>query len=457
MKESEHHGATSKITRFNYLGTTPLVASEDQTGSTSATRAYSYDIYGHRLAMSDMRGGNTREYTFGYDVQGSVSTLLREDGGVDDATVEASYGYLPFGGEDRQLSQGDELTNAQGEVTNFDPTNSFRYTGKRFDTGSKTLDTGARRFAVGTGRFLQQDLYRGALANLSLSLDPLTSNRYSFAGGNPVSYIEWDGHQPVGADGSIAARHVYNGPSKRPSAGDDNDGDGHFSTNPGFYAPQGRFTTNDGDGVLTAERIRPPQEQPWGDDLAHGLRDGVTGYDVQDHGDYIAEVAKEAGVDPRTLWAIYKVESNFGAMSPLTRAWDLVLLIGDTLGVKETSIGPTQMQRRDFVDTLMRYPEVLGHRVSESEASDRWNQLSTDSGFAIRVTAYRLARLQDIVRESGDYSYFEQQRMIATGYGPKGGPLKPPNDDYLDDFDDAFADASQFYCGVEAPYACTGP
>lgn len=54
---------------------------------------------------------------------------------------------------------------------------------------------GARRFSPRTGRFLAQDSYVGALADLGLGSDPLTGNRYSLAGGNPVSYVEVDGHR----------------------------------------------------------------------------------------------------------------------------------------------------------------------------------------------------------------------------------------------------------------------
>ncbi len=38
--------------------------------------------------------------------------------------------------------------------------------------------------------------FYGSLANLSLSIDPLTQNRCDLAGGNPISFIEWDGHLP---------------------------------------------------------------------------------------------------------------------------------------------------------------------------------------------------------------------------------------------------------------------
>jgi hypothetical protein len=55
---------------------------------------------------------------------------------------------------------------------------------------------GARRFAPDTGRFLEQDFYREALSDLELSYDALTENRYGFAGGNPISFVESDGHDP---------------------------------------------------------------------------------------------------------------------------------------------------------------------------------------------------------------------------------------------------------------------
>lgn len=54
---------------------------------------------------------------------------------------------------------------------------------------------GARRFGPDAQSFLQPDSYAGALANLGLSMDPLTGNRYGLAGGNPVSFVEVDGHR----------------------------------------------------------------------------------------------------------------------------------------------------------------------------------------------------------------------------------------------------------------------
>jgi RHS repeat-associated protein len=83
----------------------------------------------------------------------------------------------------------------------------MRYSGKRTDSGTANsttaqpdYDMGARRYGPNTGRFLQSDAFAGALGDLGLALDPLTQNRYALAGGNPISYVETDGHMAI-ADG----------------------------------------------------------------------------------------------------------------------------------------------------------------------------------------------------------------------------------------------------------------
>jgi RHS repeat-associated protein len=117
-------------------------------------------------------------------VHGSVSALVDEAG-----SVSASYGYDAYGEKDTGLSGGDP------EDTN--PLNPYRYSARRFDSGSATIDMGARRFGPDVARFLQPDLFIGSLANLGLSTDVLTGNRYALAAGNPLSFVEWDGHHPI--------------------------------------------------------------------------------------------------------------------------------------------------------------------------------------------------------------------------------------------------------------------
>ena len=124
---------------------------------------------------------------YGYDVQGSVSQLVDRAG-----QVKAAYGYTPYGSSDSSLTSQDTSKNPYG------------YTAKRFDVTSGTLDMGARRFGPDIAHFLQQDFYADALSDIGLSNDPLTQNRYDLAGGNPVSFVEVDGHR------SRSMRDEYN-------------------------------------------------------------------------------------------------------------------------------------------------------------------------------------------------------------------------------------------------------
>jgi RHS repeat-associated protein len=210
IKEVEGHSLNgtpkNRTTSLNYLGLTNLVTSETFAGDRkSLSKSYTYDASGNRMSLTDTPadGGDTKTYTYGYDVHGSVSLLLENAAGdaTDNSTVTASYGYDAYGDEDQDLTSDPEEVTGPGGTD--DPLNAYRYTAKRFDSGSDTLDMGARRFGPDTARFLQPDLFKGALANLGLSSDPLTGNRYALAGGNPVSYIEWDGHVPI-CDGDCA-------------------------------------------------------------------------------------------------------------------------------------------------------------------------------------------------------------------------------------------------------------
>ena len=183
-------GQSSRTTTFTYQGITALVVEDLQvkSGTPDVKRAYDYDAFGTRVAMTKTGGADTGFHSYAYDVMGSTSLLFKGDG-----SVKASYGYTAYGANDPKISAGD--TNAD------DPFNAYRYGGFRFDPGSGEIDMGARRFSTETSRFTTPDFYMGALDNLGLSTDALTGNRYALASGNPVSYVEWDGHVPVDADG----------------------------------------------------------------------------------------------------------------------------------------------------------------------------------------------------------------------------------------------------------------
>jgi RHS repeat-associated protein len=196
--------------KLRYLGSSSLVAREDVSGAarTSKLKMYSYDPGGGRSAVETTNLSNTvADYTYAYDAHGSVALLV-----TDERSVQASYGYDPYGGEDETLTK--ELK--QGSTTIVtdpdDPLNAYRYTGKREDTGSGTLDMGARRFAPDTGRFISSDFYTDALTDIGLSTDPLAQNRYALASGNPIGYIEVDGHKiEAGGGGTSTGCLVQNG------------------------------------------------------------------------------------------------------------------------------------------------------------------------------------------------------------------------------------------------------
>jgi len=204
-QEIENHPTANlnRTTTFSYEGLTNLVTKELQqnTGATTSTdtKTYNYDSYGHRISLNDSTVSNgtttTGAYTYGYDVHSGVSLLVDQSNGG----VKASYGYTPYGANDTTLSKGDTSVNT--------PFNPYRYTSKRYDSGSQTYDMGVRRFDPTTQRFLQLDQYQGALADLALSSDPLTQNRYGLAASNPLSAVEYDGHRTMwdGGGGSSLA------------------------------------------------------------------------------------------------------------------------------------------------------------------------------------------------------------------------------------------------------------
>jgi RHS repeat-associated protein len=195
VRETEVVGGSTTHRELSYVGATRLLAEEQETGAHEKTRSYSHDAYGRLTALSYRSdGGAVHELTYAYDPRGSVSMLLDEEG-----EPKAAYGYTAYGGKDDGLTE-ERMPGTGDPFGDLEQLNSFRYDAKRTAAVSDTIDMGARHFAPSMGQFLQMDRYEGALADLGLAMDPLTANRYSLAGGNPVSFVESDGHDPHGPD-----------------------------------------------------------------------------------------------------------------------------------------------------------------------------------------------------------------------------------------------------------------
>jgi RHS repeat-associated protein len=189
VKETETHenGIGNRRTCFSYRGASSETSAEATVGSTqlctatpATTKSYAYDETGERVALTQTGGPQAGLYFYARNLHTDVS-VLETDGGA----IKASYAYKPYGAED-DLSTGD----LEGPA----PINAFRFNDKRLDSGSATVDMGARRYSSGVARFVQPDFYDFADADLTLATSESLSNRYGFAGGNPISSVEVDGH-----------------------------------------------------------------------------------------------------------------------------------------------------------------------------------------------------------------------------------------------------------------------
>jgi RHS repeat-associated protein len=256
VEEDEKHGAAGtdedRTTTFSYLGTTKDSVEESLKythGSKSGQvrrKTFSYDAFGDRIAMTDKPAGSSqeKEYSYGNDVHGSVSLLIDDAG-----QAKAQYGYTAYGEKDTELTE--ELDPAKEldpsatdkRAKDEDPVNPYRFSQKRYDSGSETLDMGARRFGPSAGRFLQQDFLDDALGNLGLATDPLSQNRYSLAAGNPISFVETDGHM-VALDGGGGSA-----PARRRTTSRSSSGSGSGSTSSGGSSSRAAGTVFTG-GVM---------------------------------------------------------------------------------------------------------------------------------------------------------------------------------------------------------------
>jgi RHS repeat-associated protein len=189
-----------KTTSFDYLGLSDDVVNETVSGQLQ--RSYQYSPWGERLSQTKHNAGGTTEDSFyGYNPHTDVETLTDASG-----DTRATYGYTAAGQNDDSSFTGVDKPDPQDPTKQ--PYNFYRFNAKRFDPASATYDMGFRDYDPGLNRFLTRDMYNGALADLDLATDPFTSNRYAFAGGNPITGIELDGHVPL----TLKQLEYINGP-----------------------------------------------------------------------------------------------------------------------------------------------------------------------------------------------------------------------------------------------------
>jgi RHS repeat-associated protein len=185
-------GPDEETTLFTYLGLTDQVLTEQVGGE--VTTSYQHDAAGRLLAQTkhDTTGtGEDEDSFYGYNPHGDVTGITDETG-----DARATYGYTAYGNDDETLFTGVDKPDP-GDPDEQETYNAYRYAGKRFDHATGTYDMGFRDYDPGLNRFLTRDMFNGALADLSLDSNPWTMGRYTFAGGNPTTLVEYDGHMAI--------------------------------------------------------------------------------------------------------------------------------------------------------------------------------------------------------------------------------------------------------------------
>ncbi|MFI7576539.1 DNRLRE domain-containing protein [Micromonospora sp. NPDC049497] len=188
-KTTDAGGAKEKVTTFNYLGLSSEVLDEEVAGE--LTKSYQYSPWGQRLSQVTHKDDGTEEEAYyGYNPHTDVEQLTDASG-----NTKATYGYTAYGKDNEAEFTGIDKPDAADPTK--EPYNVYRFNAKRWDQASGSYDMGFRDYSPGLNRFLSRDSYNGALSDLKLGLNPWTSNRYAFAGGNPIGLVELDGHTVV--------------------------------------------------------------------------------------------------------------------------------------------------------------------------------------------------------------------------------------------------------------------
>jgi len=193
-------GTDPKTTVLEYLGLSEQVLTEREGGE--VRKSYQYSPFGELLSLVNTKdNGDAENGYYSFNAHSDVESVTDDDG---DNT--STYGYSAYGGNDPAAFTGADKPDPANP--DAEPNNAYRFNTKRFDPASGSYDMGFRDYRPAENRYLSLDLYNGALADLSLTTNPFTMNRYAFGGGNPISMIEYDGHWPSWSDIGHAALDV---------------------------------------------------------------------------------------------------------------------------------------------------------------------------------------------------------------------------------------------------------
>ena len=157
----------SKTTNYYYQDG---VVSYTTDGDNSQTSQNLIGTDGNILATQRYGSDHTDYLLYHKDIQGSSTSLVKEDGSAD-----ATYRYTDF---------GETKINGDNKVEN-----EVCYTGGIYDQRTGLYYLNARYYNPEDGRFVTEDTYRGE------TNEPDTQNLYAYCADNPVNYVDPSGHK----------------------------------------------------------------------------------------------------------------------------------------------------------------------------------------------------------------------------------------------------------------------
>ncbi|MDL2220314.1 DNRLRE domain-containing protein [Eubacteriales bacterium OttesenSCG-928-N14] len=157
------------VINYMYMGLTMVASYDDE------LNPYELNIVGGEIVANRLFDGQDQDYRFYlYDLRGSVTSIIDGQG-----NLKKGYEYDEFGNTET-------TDNASNEH------NSIAYTGGVYDAATDLYYLNARHYDPNTGRFLQQDTYRGSVSA------QWTQHLYAYTGNNPIGMVDPTGHAPMG-------------------------------------------------------------------------------------------------------------------------------------------------------------------------------------------------------------------------------------------------------------------
>jgi RHS repeat-associated protein len=206
---------TSTTTNYNYIADSNQVSQDSNLNSSAqtVTDTYDYNSTGQRKGTNAL-APNTKNvltntyHSYATDANGSVTALENSSGSAPTAD---RYHYDPYGNLElgagalqTAITAGNfQTATSENQLAADAQANKYRFEGFYYDSGVATYDLLARPYRPDSGQFLVSDRFQDALGDQQLAADPLTQNRYAFAGGNPTSNVEYDGHAVCNDPGGV--------------------------------------------------------------------------------------------------------------------------------------------------------------------------------------------------------------------------------------------------------------